>query len=74
MLNLYFGTKEVDKMDVQLVGNDRKQMTAGIKMNNISKFVAVLKNDRKLLAMFSGLVLDAVILIGLAVTAGIWYL
>ena len=61
-------------MDVQLVGNDRKHMTGGIKMNNVNKFPAILKSDRRLLAMFGGLVLDAVILIGLVITAGIWYL
>lgn len=38
------------------------------------KLLAILSSDRQLRAIFSGVVLAAVALLGVAVTAGIWYL
>ena len=38
------------------------------------KLFAILSGDRQLRAIFSGVVLAVVALLGVAVTAGIWYL
>jgi hypothetical protein len=38
------------------------------------KLTAVLHDDRQLLKLFSGIILTAVALLSIAVTAGIWYL
>lgn len=38
------------------------------------KLLAILSGDRQLRAIFSGVILAAVALLGVAVTAGIWYL
>lgn len=43
-------------------------------MNKRSRFLAILKSDRKLSAMFGGIVLDGLFLVSLIITAGIWYL
>ncbi len=43
------------------------------KMNN-KKLSNLLRGDRQLLAMFSGILFSFVVLISLAVTAGVWYL
>ena len=42
-------------------------------MNN-KKLLAILSGDRQLRAIFSGVILAAVALIGVAITAGFWYL
>ncbi len=42
-------------------------------MNN-RKLLTLLRVDRQLLAMFSGILFSFVVLISLAVTAGVWYL
>lgn len=49
-------------------GNEEEE-----KMNS-KKLLARLTSDRQLLAIFSGVVLSAIALISVAVTAGIWYL
>jgi hypothetical protein len=36
--------------------------------------IVVLHDDRKLLSLFSGIILTAVAMLSLAVTAGTWYL
>jgi len=38
------------------------------------KLTAVLNDDRQLIGLLSGIILTAVALVSLAVTAGIWYL
>jgi hypothetical protein len=42
-------------------------------MNN-KNLLALLSGDRQLRAIFSGVILAAVALIGVAITAGFWYL
>ncbi len=42
-------------------------------MNN-KKLLSILGGDKQLLAMFSGVILCAVALLSMAVTAGVWYL
>lgn len=41
---------------------------------NSKRFLTLLIGDKQLLATFSGMVFSFVVLISLAVTAGIWYL
>ncbi len=41
---------------------------------NSKNLLNILRVDRQLLAMFSGILFSFVIMISLAVTAGIWYL
>jgi hypothetical protein len=43
-------------------------------MNNRSRFLGLIGHDRGLLALFGGIVVVAVIMLSLAITAGIWYL
>ena len=43
------------------------------RINRSKKLTAVLHDDRKLLAMFSGIILSALAFVSLAVTAGVWY-
>jgi len=42
-------------------------------MNNKS-FLALLSTDRQLRVIFSGVVISAIALLSVAVTAGVWYL
>jgi len=44
------------------------------RINRSKRFTAVLHDDRKLLAIFSGMILSAMVFISLLATAGIWFL
>ena len=39
-----------------------------------TKVLALIGHDRGLLALFTGMILTVVVLVSLAVTAGVWYL
>ncbi len=41
---------------------------------NSKSLVNLITRDRQLLKLFSGMVLSVVVMVSLAVTAGIWYL
>ncbi len=43
-------------------------------MNKSNKFLAILKGDKKLFAILSGIALDGIVLIILVIAASIWYL
>jgi hypothetical protein len=43
-------------------------------MKRINRFTAVISHDKKLMSLFSGMVLSCVGLLSLVVTAFIWYL
>jgi hypothetical protein len=43
-------------------------------MNNRNRFLGLIGHDKELLALFGGIVVVAVIMLSLAITAGIWYL
>jgi hypothetical protein len=56
------------KFSIMKTGNkEEKEM-------NSKNLLNILRVDRQLLAMFSGILFSFVIMISLAVTAGIWYL
>lgn len=46
----------------------------GEEMNNQKKLLTILGHDKGLLGMFSGIILSAIGLISVAVTACVWYL
>ena len=46
---------------------------SGDKKMDSKKFIAVLSGHKDLQAMFSGMILSVMALIGMIVTAGIWY-
>ena len=41
---------------------------------NSKNLVNLITRDRQLMSLFSGMVLSLVVLVSLAVTAGVWYL
>jgi len=43
-------------------------------MSGSKKFLAILKDDKKLLGMFGGIVVDVAVLVAIVVTACVWYL
>ena len=43
-------------------------------MSRSKKFLAILKDDKKLLGMFGGIVVDVAVLVAIVVTACVWYL
>ena len=43
-------------------------------MSSSKKVLTIINNDRKLMAMFGGAILDGIILIGLVITASIYFL
>jgi hypothetical protein len=43
-------------------------------MSNSKKILAILRDDKKLLGMFGGIVIDVVILAAIIIIAFIWYL
>jgi hypothetical protein len=43
-------------------------------MSKSKKFMSVIKGDRKLLGMLSGIVIDVSALVAILVTACVWYL
>jgi hypothetical protein len=43
-------------------------------MSNSKRFLAILRDDKKLLGMFGGIVVDVVVLAAIIVMAFIWYL
>jgi hypothetical protein len=43
-------------------------------MSRSKKFLAILKDDKKLLGMFGGIVVDVAFLVAIVVTACVWYL
>ena len=43
-------------------------------MSRSKKFLAILKDDRKLLGMVGGIVADVAVLVAIVVTACVWYL
>jgi len=51
----------------------RKQRRDKI-MSSSKKVLTIINNDRKLMAMFGGAILDGIILIGLVITASIYFL
>jgi len=44
------------------------------KMKRINKFTAVLTHDKRLLSLFSGMVLSSIGLLSVTLTALVWYL
>jgi len=43
-------------------------------MRRSKKFLVILKDDKKLLGMFGGIVVDVAVLVAIVVTACVWYL
>jgi hypothetical protein len=43
-------------------------------MSNSKRFLAILRDDKKLLGMFGGIVVDVIVLAAIIVMAFIWYL
>ncbi|MFC2050382.1 hypothetical protein ACFLTN_04300 [Chloroflexota bacterium] len=43
-------------------------------MKSSKRFLAIIRGDKKLLGMFSGIVVDVVFLVAVLVTALVWYL
>jgi hypothetical protein len=43
-------------------------------MSRSKRFLAILKDDKKLLGMFGGIVIDVAVLVAIVVTACVWYL
>jgi hypothetical protein len=43
-------------------------------MKKINKFTAVISRDKQLMSLFSGMVLSVIGLLGVVVTACVWYL
>jgi len=43
-------------------------------MSRSKKFLAILRDDKKLLGMFGGIVIDLTVLVAIVVTACVWYL
>lgn len=43
-------------------------------MSRSKKFLAILRDDKKLLGMFGGIVVDVAVLVAIVVTACVWYL
>lgn len=43
-------------------------------MSNSKRFLAILRDDKKLLGMFGGIVIDMAVLATIIVTACVWYL
>jgi len=43
-------------------------------MRRSRKFLTILKDDKKLLGMFGGIVVDVAVLVAILVTACVWYL
>ena len=52
----------------------RKGKQGGKKMTRKQMILANVRQDKKLLALFSGAILDVVLLLSLAVMALVWYL
>ena len=43
-------------------------------MRRSRKFLAILMDDKKLLGMFGGMIIDVAVLVAIVVTACVWYL
>jgi hypothetical protein len=43
-------------------------------MRRSRKFLAIIRDDKKLLGMFGGIVIDVAVLVAVVVTACVWYL
>jgi hypothetical protein len=43
-------------------------------MSNSKRFLVILRDDKKLLGMFGGIVIDMAVLAAIVVTACVWYL
>ncbi len=43
-------------------------------MSRSKRFLAILRDDKKLLGMFGGIVIDVAVLVAIVVTACVWYL
>jgi len=43
-------------------------------MRRSKKFLAIIRDDKKLLGMFGGIVIDVAVLVAVVVTACVWYL